>query len=625
MTNKQLANEILKKVGGKENIITYSHCSTRLRFDLKDSSVIDKTGLEQTEGVLSIMNVAGQTQIILGSQVQYIYEELQTLLPQGDSSAAKPSEHKKKKGFWGTALEIISSLFTPLIDVLIGAGILKGILSICTATGLLASTDGTYQILNAAGDSLYYFLPVVLAITCSKRLKTNLFVSVTIAGALLYPNLTALYDAGTAITFLGIPVHLTAFKSSVFPIIFAILLLSYVEKALKKLLPDSIRSRIAPFFSLLIVVPITIIIFGPLGSMLSDAIANFYMNLYDFNPIIAGGFIGAIAQILVIFGIHWGLFPIIFSNIEKFGFDTILAVFGPSIIAQSGAAFGVWMKTKNKRLKQIASPAAIMGFFGISEPAIYGITLKYRKAFACAVVGGGIGGAISGACGARALAVAVAAVPTFPAYFGTGFTGFVVAYFGAFLISAVLTYFIGFNDTMIPDSEKDIIPDNTTQNNTFPDSGNAITLKMYAPASGKVLSLKKVADPAFASEALGKGAAVIPEDNKIFSPIAGVISAVYPTKHAYGITGKNNEEILIHIGIDTVKLNGRFFKSYVKPGDIVIPGDLIAEADINAIKQAGYDPTIMIIDTSHTEHRQSIILQKDHVTAKKPFVRIESI
>lgn len=625
MTNKQLANEILKKVGGKENIITYSHCSTRLRFDLKDSSVIDKTGLEQTEGVLSIMDVAGQTQIILGSQVQYIYEELQTLLPQGDSSAAKPSEHKKKKGFWGTALEIISSLFTPLIDVLIGAGILKGILSICTATGLLTSTDGTYQILNAAGDSLYYFLPVVLAITCSKRLKTNLFVSVTIAGALLYPNLTALYDAGTAITFLGIPVHLTAFKSSVFPIIFAILLLSYVEKALKKLLPDSIRSRIAPFFSLLIVVPITIIIFGPLGSMLSDAIANFYMNLYDFNPIIAGGFIGAIAQILVIFGIHWGLFPIIFSNIEKFGFDTILAVFGPSIIAQSGAAFGVWMKTKNKRLKQIASPAAIMGFFGISEPAIYGITLKYRKAFACAVVGGGIGGAISGACGARALAVAVAAVPTFPAYFGTGFTGFVVAYFGAFLISAVLTYFIGFNDTMIPDSEKDIIPDNTTQNNTFPDSGNAITLKMYAPASGKVLSLKKVADPAFASEALGKGAAVIPEDNKIFSPIAGVISAVYPTKHAYGITGKNNEEILIHIGIDTVKLNGRFFKSYVKPGDIVIPGDLIAEADINAIKQAGYDPTIMIIDTSHTEHRQSIILQKDHVTAKKPFVRIESI
>lgn len=625
MTNKQLANEILKKVGGKENIITYSHCSTRLRFDLKDSSVIDKTGLEQTEGVLSIMDVAGQTQIILGSQVQYIYEELQTLLPQGDSSAAKPSEHKKKKGFWGTALEIISSLFTPLIDVLIGAGILKGILSICTATGLLTSTDGTYQILNAAGDSLYYFLPVVLAITCSKRLKTNLFVSVTIAGALLYPNLTSLYDAGTAITFLGIPVHLTAFKSSVFPIIFAILLLSYVEKALKKLLPDSIRSRIAPFFSLLIVVPITIIIFGPLGSMLSDAIANFYMNLYDFNPIIAGGFIGAIAQILVIFGIHWGLFPIIFSNIEKFGFDTILAVFGPSIIAQSGAAFGVWMKTKNKRLKQIASPAAIMGFFGISEPAIYGITLKYRKAFACAVVGGGIGGAISGACGARALAVAVAAVPTFPAYFGTGFTGFVVAYFGAFLISAVLTYFIGFNDTMIPDSEKDIIPDNTTQNNTFPDSGNAITLKMYAPASGKVLSLKKVADPAFASEALGKGAAVIPEDNKIFSPIAGVISAVYPTKHAYGITGKNNEEILIHIGIDTVKLNGRFFKSYVKPGDIVIPGDLIAEADINAIKQAGYDPTIMIIDTSHTEHRQSIILQKDHVTAKKPFVRIESI
>lgn len=348
-----------------------------------------------------------------------------------------------------------------------------------------------------------------------------MFVSVTIAGALLYPNLTALYDAGTAITFLGIPVHLTAFKSSVFPIIFAILLLSYVEKGLKKLLPDSIRSRIAPFFSLLIVVPITIVIFGPLGSMLSDTIANFYMSLYGFNRMIAGGFIGAIAQVLVIFGIHWGLFPIIFSNIEKFGYDTILAVFGPSIIAQSGAAFGVWLKTKDKRLKQIASPAAIMGFFGISEPAIYGVTLKYRRSFICAVIGGGIGGAIAGACGARAMAVAVAAVPTFPAYFGAGFTGFVIAYFGAFLISAILTYFFGFNDTMIPENERydadNTIAGDTTSISSDNNNSADIAIKVYSPATGTILPLNQVSDPAFASEALGKGAAIIPETNEITS------------------------------------------------------------------------------------------------------------
>ena len=285
----------------------------------------------------------------------------------------------KKKGVFGSALELISSLFTPLIDVLIGAGILKGLLSILTATNLLTDASGTYQILNAAADSLYYFLPIVIAITCSKKLKTNMFVSVTIAGALLYPNLTALYDAGTAITFLGIPVHLTAFKSSVFPIIFAIVLLSFVEKGLKKILPDSIRSRIAPFFSLLIVVPVTIVIFGPLGSMLSDTIANFYMSLYKFNPTIAGGFIGAIAQVLVIFGIHWGLFPIIFSNIEKFGFDTILAVFGPSIIAQSGAAFGVWLKTKDKRLKQNCIPCSYYGILWYFRTCDLWNHFKYRK------------------------------------------------------------------------------------------------------------------------------------------------------------------------------------------------------------------------------------------------------
>ena len=599
MTNKQLAEEILQKVGGKKNINSYSHCSTRLRFDLKDKNSIDKAALERTDGILQVMEVAGQTQVVIGSNVQYVYDELATLLPQGNTSSEKSDG--KKKGVFGSALELISSLFTPLIDVLIGAGILKGLLSILTATNLLTDASGTYQILNAAADSLYYFLPIVIAITCSKKLKTNMFVSVTIAGALLYPNLTALYDAGTAITFLGIPVHLTAFKSSVFPIIFAIVLLSFVEKGLKKILPDSIRSRIAPFFSLLIVVPVTIVIFGPLGSMLSDTIANFYMSLYKFNPTIAGGFIGAIAQVLVIFGIHWGLFPIIFSNIEKFGFDTILAVFGPSIIAQSGAAFGVWLKTKDKRLKQIASPAAIMGFFGISE------------------------GAIAGSCGARAMAVAVAAVPTFPAYFGTGFTGFIIAYFGAFLISAVLTYFVGFNDSMIPESERYDAKGTVTPVASSIENNGAIAMKFYSPADGNVVPLTEVSDQAFSSEALGKGIAVKPTNGTIVSPIAGTVSAVYPTAHAYGIKGNNNEEILVHIGIDTVKLEGKYFTPNVKTNDIVMPGDLLATIELDKIIEAGYDPTVMVIDTADSSKRNVTLLAKNTVHAKDDLVLIESI
>lgn len=623
MTNKQLAEEILQKVGGKENINSYSHCCTRLRFDLKDTTKVDKATLENTKGVLQVMEVAGQTQVVIGPQVQYVFNELTTLFPQENLSDS--SDNQKKKGIFGATLEIISSFFTPLLNVLIGAGILKGLLSIFTAAGILTADSGTYQILNAAADSLYYFLPILLAITCSKRLKTNMFVSVTIAGALLYPNLTALYDAGTVITFLGLPVHLTAFKSSVFPIVFAIILLSYLEKLLAKLLPDSIRSNIAPFFSLLIIVPVTIIVFGPLGSMLSNTIANFYMSLYKFNPTVAGGFIGAIAQVLVIFGIHWGLFPIIFSNIEKFGFDTILAVFGPSIISQAGAAFGVWLKTKDKRLKQIASPAAIIGFFGISEPAIYGITLKYRRTFACAIIGGGIGGAMAGSCGARAMAVAIASVPTFPAYFGTGFVGFVIAYFGAFLITAILTYFVGFNDSMIPESERYDAKDITTDTTSDIENNEVVAMKLYSPVNGNVIPLTNVSDQAFASEALGKGVAVNPTNGTIVSPIAGTVSAVYPTAHAYGIKGNNNEEILVHIGIDTVKLEGKYFTPNVKTGDIVMPGDLLATIELDKIIEAGYDPTIMVIDTADSSKRNVTLLAKDTVHEKDDLVLIESI
>mgnify|MGYP002440012720 CR=1 FL=1 len=534
------------------------------------------------------------------------------LLPQGNTSSEKSDG--KKKGVFGSALELISSLFTPLIDVLIGAGILKGLLSILTATNLLTDASGTYQILNAAADSLYYFLPIVIAITCSKKLKTNMFVSVTIAGALLYPNLTTLYDAGTAITFLGIPVHLTAFKSSVFPIIFAIVLLSFVEKGLKKILPDSIRSRIAPFFSLLIVVPVTIVIFGPLGSMLSDTIANFYMSLYKFNPTIAGGFIGAIAQVLVIFGIHWGLFPIIFSNIEKFGFDTILAVFGPSIIAQSGAAFGVWLKTKDKRLKQIASPAAIMGFFGISEPAIYGITLKYRKAFACAVIGGGIGGAIAGSCGARAMAVAVRVKEGkegWEAGSGTRMKLFFTDGTSVTQDKYTDTYFVGFNDSMIPESERYDAKGTVTPVASSIENNGAIAMKFYSPADGNVVPLTEVSDQAFSSEALGKGIAVKPTNGTIVSPIAGTVSAVYPTAHAYGIKGNNNEEILVHIGIDTVNLNGKYFKSHVSEGDKVKKGKLLVEFDMDAIKKEGYNLITPVVVTNISDYIKAVCMEKE--------------
>lgn len=623
MTNKQLAEIILKNVGENENINSCSHCSTRLRLDLKDSGKVNKSALGKVQEVLSVVEVAGQTQIVLGPKAQYVCDEMLALLPAQGSEKEKANQ---KKGFWGTAVELISNLFTPIVDVLIGAAMLKGLLSVLTATGFLAATSGTYEILNAAGDSLYYFLPILLAITCSKRFKTNMFVSVTIAGALLYPNITALYNAGTAITFLGIPVKLTAFQSSVFPIVFAIVLLSYVEKAEKKILPDSIRGRIAPFFSLLIVVPITIIIFGPLGSMVSGALANAYMAVYSINPILASGLNAGLIQLLVIFGLHWGFIPVIMSNLEKFGFDTILAAWGPSALAQAGAAFGVSLKTKNKRLKQVASSAALMGFFGISEPALYGVTVKYRKAFVFGSIAGALGGAVTGIFGSRATAMAVMSVPSLPVYFGKGFIGVVIGYFGAFILAAVLVYLFGFDDSMIPAEEwEDETSQRIEESSEEQDVKEMTPIVITAPVGGNAIALSEVKDEVMSSGALGVGAAIIPNSEMIVSPVSGTINVTFSSKHAYGITGIDGEEFLIHIGIDTVKLEGKYFESFVKEGDVVSQGDVIAKVDFEALQNAGYDTSVIVLDMTDVGNRRAILSHTGSIKAMEDFIRVEAV
>ena len=607
MEKKELAKIIIEKLGGESNISSHTHCSTRLRFDLKDQNEVKKDELENLDEIFSVVEVAGQTQIVVGSGVSYLYNELVKEL--GSSEGSNNSEKESSKGIISSFIEIVSSLFTPLIDVLIGAGILKGLLSILTATNLLTVNSGTYEILNAAADSLYYFLPVILAITCSRKFETNLFVSVTIGCSLLYPNLTTLYNAGEKISFLGIPVKLTAFQSGVFPIIFAILLLKYVEKLEGKLLPESIRSRLAPFFSLIIVVPVTIIVFGPVGSMLSEGIASVYTSMYNFNPTFAGAFIGALAQVMVVFGIHWGLFPIIFSNIEKYGFDTILAVFGPSIIAQSGATFGVYLKTKNKELKRTTGPTTIMGFFGISEPAIYAVNLKYKKPFIMAIIGGGIGGAIAGASGARAIAVAVAAVPTFPAYFGTGFIGFIVGYFSAFFISTILTYLWGFNDDML---KEEIDKEVAIENNELL-LNKDLTTSICLPCDGNQVLISSVEDKVFSTEAMGKSIAIKPSEGILYSPVNGVVEMTMDSKHAYGIKSEAGIEILLHVGIDTVKLNGKGFSSFVKEGDVVLEGDKIATFNIQMIEDEGYDPTVLMIFTNSNSFSNVSINNKEKI------------
>lgn len=597
MNDKEIVQNLIERLGGQKNIKSFTHCATRLRFQLKNEDKADKDSIERIPSVISVVKAAGQYQVVFGPKVVDIFNEMNDLITIKDQDVDINGENTGKKNPFNALIDFVSSVFTPILYVLIGSGIIKGLLAIFISVGWMTATSGTYAILNAAGDSLYYFLPMFLAVTCARKLKTNLFVSLAIGGSLVYPGMATLY--GKTIDFMHIPIEIATFKSSVFPIIFAIFSLKYLEKIIKKIIPSAVENIFSPLISLIVLVPLTIILFGPLGSGLSNGIASVYMNLYSLNKMVAGAFIGFFAQAMVVFGIHWGLFPIIFSNIQKYGYDTILAVFGPSIISQSGAALGILLRTKSSAMKKVASSATIMGFFGISEAAIYGVTLKYKRAFLMAMIGGGIGGAIAGAAGSRATAVAVASVPSFPVYFGHGFIQFIVGYFVAFMVAAVLTYFFGF--------DKKVEINNASLTATIPVKPEIKSIKegeienwkpliVYAPVNGEAVSLSTVADNVFASGSLGKGIAVKPSKvrQSVLSPVNGIITVTYSTKHAYGITADDGRQFLIHIGINTVDLKGELFSEAIQKGKKIKKGEQLCVADFESIATRGYDGTVIV-------------------------------
>lgn len=614
MNDKEITQTLIAELGGQKNIQSFTHCATRLRLQLKDEGKADKNKIENIPSVISVVKAGGQYQVVFGPKVVDIFNEMSGLIT--TDSENSDVQKRGKKNIFNALIDFVSSVFTPILYVLIGSGIIKGLLAIFTSLNWMTATSGTYTILNAAGDSLYYFLPMFLAVTCARKLKTNIFVSLAIGGSLVYPNIVALY--GKTTDFLNIPIEIATFKSSVFPIIFAIFSLKYLEKSMKKVIPSAVENIFAPLISLILLVPLTIILFGPLGSILSNGIASLYMNLYGLNKLVAGAFIGIFAQAMVVFGIHWGLFPIIFSDIQKYGFDTILAVFGPSIIAQSGAALGILMRTKDPAMKKISSSATIMGFFGISEPAIYGVTLKYKRAFLMAMIGGGLGGAIAGAAGSRATAVAVASVPSFPVYFGHGFLQFIVAYFVAFLVAAVLTYFFGFDK----DVEKSGVVSGKVDIAAKPSNGENFEswepLVIYSPINGEVKKLADVADKVFASGSLGKGLVVKPirARQSVLSPVDGVVTVTYATKHAYGITADDGRQFLIHIGINTVDLNGKYFSNPIQKNKKIKKGEQLCIADFDEIEDKGYDSSVIITLINSTPATKIESIRTGHVSAR---------
>lgn len=599
MNKTELAKQILILVGGKENIKSVVHCATRLRFKLVDEEKADKEAIENLDGVISVIESGGQFQVVIGNTVQYVYKEF--LKVSGIGEVAPSGDEGEQGNIFARLMDTISGIFTPILGAMIGSGIIKGLLMIGTMYLGLSEESGTYMVLTAASNAIFYFLPMILAYTSAKKFNANIVIAMVVAGALVYPDMVAAYSAGTALTFLGIPIIMINYTSSVIPIILSVWFLSKVERFLEKVIPDLIKSFVIPLISLAVVVPVTYLIVGPLGNYLGLGVAGIYSFLYSLNPIIAGIVLGGFYQALVVFGIHWALGPIQINNVSVYGFDTITAMYLPAKYAQAGATFGIALKTKNKALKSEALTTAVTTtVFGITEPAVYGFTLKYKKPFIMASIAGAVGGGIAGAFRCAAGAYGISNTLTLPVFIGHGLAGMIIAILVSFVISFLLTWLFGFNDDMLESSRKNKEEENQPQN--VPEKQEAQSAgkeeEILAPMNGTILPLNEVKDPMFASEAMGRTIPIEPAEGKVYAPADGEVSAMFPTGHAVGLLTKNGAELLIHIGIDTVSLEGRHFKAMVKQGDQVKAGDLLVTFEPDAIRQEGYEVTTMMVITN---------------------------
>ena len=629
MDNHKIALQILDGVGGKENVSGLTHCFTRLRFVLKDESKASTDKVSSIEGVIQVVEGSGQFQVVLGNKVEAIYDEIMPLL---GTTETENDEQDKKVGIGTKILNVVTAIFTPTIPAIAASGMLKGILAVAALIGLNVyhvdiKTFNTYIILNAASDALFYFMPVILARSAAKVFKTNEYIAMTLGATLCYPTLVELMTGNKAVTLFGIGITKANYVSSVVPIIIAVFVLAYVEKFVKKIMPDVLKIIMVPTLSLLIMVPATLMIFGPIGIYIGNAVNWAYHYIMNLSPILLGAFVGGIWCVLVIFGAHRAIIPIGINDVAKTGRQNLLAFAGAANFSQAGAALGVFLKTKNKNLKTVAASATVTALFGITEPAIYGANLRLKKPMVYAVISGALGGALMGWGGSYGNAFANQGVLTIPVYASAGTKAFICYILGcliAFGGACILTVILGFNDLPSDDlveknsSKADQIEDNQEENSTKTIDEDLVAddcdLSVNSPVEGKTIPLTQVSDEVFASGVLGKGVAVQPTSGKILAPADATVSMIYPTLHAVGLILDSGIEMMIHIGIDTVKLNGKYFEKHVQDGDHVKKGQLLVSFDMQKIEQAGYDLTTTVVVTNSKNYAAIGSTNKDNVT-----------
>jgi PTS system beta-glucosides-specific IIC component len=650
-----LAKTIIKDVGGKDNVISVVHCTTRLRFKLKDEKKANDDALKDTDGVVTVVKAGGQYQVVIGNEVADVYE---AVLKEGGFSGggqvADDDLDDSNMSLMDKAIDLISGIFTPILGPMAAAGMIKGLTAMCASFGWLAKTSGTYEVLYAIGDGFFYFLPLILAITSAKKFKVDRFTAITIGAAMCYPAMVAmnsskkvLFDLfnGTFLhsqvhaTFLGIPIISMNYTSTVIPIILAVWFASVVERWCKKWIPTVVKTFLVPFATLLIVVPLTFLIIGPLATWIGNALAAITSAVYNFSPVLAGVLLGSFWQVFVIFGVHWGFVAVMMSNIAALGYDPSLGLSLGASCAQIGVVLAILLQTKDQKLKGIALPAFLSGIFGVTEPAIYGVTLPRKKPFVLSCIAAGIGGGLIGFFGTKMYMMGGMGVFVIPAAIGpkTGVDmsvyGLMIAMAVSFVLGFILQIALGKKsvDQAYDEKQAKTVQEVANQADAIAKAAPSlastsdlnVSTELVSPLAGELLPLSEVKDEVFSSGAMGEGVAVEPSEGVLHAPADGKVVMTFPTGHAIGMKTSDGAEILMHIGMDTVNLQGHGFETLVAKGDEVKAGDELVKFDIDAIHAKGYVVTTPIVVTNSKDYEKITVVSQGKVKVGQEILDLE--
>ncbi|OSX99884.1 beta-glucoside-specific PTS transporter subunit IIABC [Bacillus nitratireducens] len=600
----ELAKEIIENIGGKENINSLTHCVTRLRFKLKDESIANDDTLKNMEGIVTVMKSGGQYQVVIGNHVPQVYDDISALIDVDQLNATQQGEQKPEK-LLHKAIDIISGIFQPILGIMAACGMLKGLNALFVAIGLYSSTSGGSMVINAIGDALFTFLPLLLGYTSAKKFGLKPMLGLVVGAIMCYPSIQAsavssstnamytlfqgsMFKSPIYIDFFGIPLISINYTGTVIPVILAVYFAAKCERVCNKFVPDLLKFFFVPMLTLLISLPVAFIVIGPLATFGSTAVSEFVFAVRDFSPLFAGIIVGATWQILVIFGIHWGFIPVYLNNIMTMGYDNVMMPFFACTFATAGVVLAILFKTKDKKMKEMSLPNFLSSIFGVTEPAIYGILLPLKKPFIISCIAGGIGGGFYGFFNLRK-------------FMAGGMGNLIVA-----VIGIVISMVVAFILTMIVYKDKETVYAgvNEPQIEVSQDEKKSRLEKeiIESPIKGEVLQLKDIEDAAFSSGVLGNGVAIVPTEGVVEAPVNGEVTALFPSLHAIGIISDNGVQILIHVGLNTVQLEGKGFKTYVQQGDKVRKGQRLLDFNIEEIEQAGYSVVTPIVITNSADY-----------------------